>query len=126
MSLGGGREPLYAYCQPQFNYTMGGTLPQVADAPDDPDTDLAETSFKKMLPDLVRRSLVDDCAQNVNRFRLPEDRIRLLVYAPMRDSQHLDFSGDVRRSGRVLYVRDLLLNPGEQNAEVVPGQAATE
>lgn len=120
IELGGGREPLHAFCQHSSNYTMGASMPQLVDAPDDPDADPVETCFKKMLPDLVRRSLVDDCAQNVNKFRLPEDRIRLLVYAPMLDSQHLGFTGDARRSGRVLYVRDLILNPGSQNVDVVP------
>ena len=120
IELGGGREPLHTYCQPKTNYTMGAPLSQLVDAADDPDADPIEACFKRMLPDLVRRSFVDDCVQNVNKFRLPEDRIRLLVYAPMLDSQHLDFSGDVRRSGRVLYVRDLLLNPGSENVDVVP------
>jgi hypothetical protein len=126
MSLAGGRETLYAYCQPRSNYTMGGPLPQLVDAPEDPNADLVEMCFKRILPELVRRSLVDDCAQNVSKFRLPEDRIRLLVYAPMQDSQHLDFPGDARRSGRVLYVRDLLLNPSAQNVDVVPEREATE
>jgi hypothetical protein len=103
---------------------MGGPLPQTVDAPDAPNADPVEACFKRILPELVRRSLVDDCAQNVNKFRLPEDRIRLLVYAPMLDSQHMEVSGDVRRSGRVLYVRDLLLNPGDQNVDVVPAEKA--
>lgn len=120
ISLSGGRETLYTYCQPRSNYTMGVPLPQLVDGPDDPNADPVEMCFKRLLPELVRRSLVDDCAQNVNKFRLPEDRVRLLVYAPMLDSQHLDFPGDARRSGRVLYVRDLLLNPSAKNVDVVP------
>jgi hypothetical protein len=126
INLAGGREPLYAYCLPRSNYMLGGLFPQSVNAPEDPNVDPVETCFKKMLPDLVRRSLVDDCAQSVTKFRLPEDRIRLLVYAPMLDSQYLHISGDVRRSGRVLYVRDLLLNPSEQNVDVVPEREATE
>ena len=126
MSLAGGRETLSAYCQPRSNYTMAGPFPQLVDAPDDPNADPVEMCFKRLLPELVRRSLVDDCAQHVHKFKLPEDRIRLLVYAPMLDSQHLDFPGDARRSGRVLYVRDLLLNPSAQNVDVVPEREATE
>ena len=81
-------------------------LEVVEDEPDDP----VEACFQRMLPGLVRRSLLDDYANDIARFRLPEDRIRLLIYAPMSDQQQLQVNADVRRIGRILYVRDLLIN----------------
>ncbi len=126
ITLGGGREALHSYCQQALDNSMGGPWPVFVGATEDEDADPVEACFKKILPELVRRSLADDFAENVQRFRLPEDRIRLLVYAPMLDSQHLEFEGDVRRSGRVLYVRDMLLNPSALNVDVVPEREATE
>ncbi len=118
LSLSGRRDLLRSYCEKAKSY-MGGApvlLPyeELEAEPKDP----VEACFKRMLPNLVRRSLADDFVQDVGKFRLPEDRIRLLVYAPMPENQQLKVDADVRRSGRILYVRDLLLNPGEQGVDV--------
>ena len=90
------------------------TYEELEDVPKDP----VEACFKRMLPNLVRRSLVDDFIQDVGKFRLPDDRVRLLVYAPMPENQHLLVDADLRRTGRILYVRDLLLNPADQGVDV--------
>jgi len=113
------RELLRSYCTPANSYmggvsVLGQDVMEVDEIPEDP----VEACFQRMLPDLVRRSLVDDCIQDVGKFRLPDDRIRLLVYAPMLDNQQLSVDADVRRVGRVLYVRDLLLNPGDRGVDV--------
>ncbi len=119
LSLVSRRELLRSYCE-KANFNMGGApILQTYEEldvvePKDP----VEACFQRMLPNLVRRSLVDDFVQDVGKFRLPEDRIRLLVYAPMPENQHLNVDADVRRTGRILYVRDLLLNPRDQGVDV--------
>ena len=124
LSLASRRELLRTYCAQTHSY-MGGasilgggsmlqTYEELEDVPKDP----VEACFKRMLPNLVRRSLVDDFIQDVGKFRLPDDRVRLLVYAPMPENQHLLVDADLRRTGRILYVRDLLLNPADQGVDV--------
>ena len=119
LSLVSRRELLRSYCQKAKSNMLGASALQPyqeleVEEPKDP----VEACFKRMLPHLVRRSLVDDFVRDVGKFRLPEDRIRLLVYAPMPENQHLSVNADVRRTGRILYVRDLLLNPGDQGVDV--------
>ncbi|MDA1230103.1 MAG: hypothetical protein O2856_04955 [Planctomycetota bacterium] len=120
ISLAGGRELLFSYCAPRHFMGGGGPVLQTVEELEAKSDDRLEECFKRVLPHLVRRSLADDSVQNVAAFRLPEDRVRLLVYAPMLDSQHLSVNAELRRVGRVLYVRDLLLNAGGQDAEVAP------
>jgi hypothetical protein len=36
----------------------------------------------------------------------------------MSENQYLSVDADIRRTGRILYVRDLLLNPGDQGVDV--------
>ena len=118
LSLVNRRELVRSYCTTAHTY-MGGApglqrYEELEVEPKDP----VEACFKRMLPNLVRRSLVEDFVQDVGKFRLPEDRIRLLVYAPMSENQYLSVDADIRRTGRILYVRDLLLNPGDQGVDV--------
>lgn len=120
ISLAGGRELLYSYCAPKHFMGGGGPVLQTVEELEGKSDDRVEACFTRALPNLVRRSLVDDCVQTVRTFRLPEDRVRLLVYAPMLDNQHLSVNAGIRRVGRVLYVRDLLLNAAGQDAEVKP------
>ncbi len=105
------RELLRSYCGSP-DYDMGSGMMQNSNEFDDDGKDPVAACFERMLPNLVRRSLVDDCANDVVQFRLPADRIRLLVYAPMSDEQQLTVNSEVRRVGRILYVRDLLINSG--------------
>lgn len=112
ISLLSGRELLRNYCGRHVSYAGSGGIRLGFDAENPEPEDSVEASLDRLLPDLVRRSIVDDRANDVVRFRLPEDRVRLLVYAPMPEEQHLQVNADVRRTGRILYVRDLLINPG--------------
>ena len=109
ITLRSSRELLRVYCAGTQYFTGGGPIPMLEVVEDEPD-DPVEACFQRMLPGLVRRSLLDDCANDIARFRLPEDRIRLLIYAPMSDQQQLQVNAEVRRIGRILYVRDLLIN----------------
>ncbi|MBC7967070.1 MAG: hypothetical protein H7Z17_14235, partial [Fuerstia sp.] len=122
LKLTSGRQLLRSYCTPADSYMAVPSMLQTIAEPEQEPKDPVEASFKRMLPDLVRRSLVDDFVQDVAKFRLPEDRIRLLVYAPMTDTQHLGIDADIRRVGRILYVRDLFLNPRDQGINVDPAE----
>ncbi len=122
LKLTSGRQLLRSYCTPADSYTIGPSMLQTIAEPEQEPKDPVEASFKRMLPDLVRRSLVDDFVQDAAKFRLPEDRIRLLVYAPMTDNQHLGVDAEIRRVGRILYVRDLFLNPRDQGINVDPAE----
>ena len=119
INLSTGRETIYSYGVTHPTFVMGNPILLSADEQQETIGDPEELCFKRILPQLVRRSLVDDCVQDIRKFRLAEDRVRLFVYAPMQPSQHLSVSGEVQRAGRILYVRDLLLNPQEQNVDVV-------
>jgi hypothetical protein len=121
ISLINHREKLRSFCATSYDEVNGVLFPQDTTTADSDDADPVEACFKRMLPDLVRRSLADDHARDAGKFRLPEDRIRLLVYVPMSDDQQFGVDTEVRRVGRILYVRDLLLNPGQQSAEVNNG-----
>ena len=109
------RQLLRSFCSPSYDHMNGIVIPQEFVVDEKKTQSLVEECFKNMLPDLVRRSLVEDCVRDVAGFRLPDDRIRLLVYASMPDSQQLDVDTEVSRVGRILYVRDLLLNPDNQD-----------
>lgn len=118
LALTSRRELLRSYCAKAHPYMGGSPILQTYEELEAEPKDPVEACFKRMLPNLVRRSLVDDFVQDVGKFRLPEDRIRLLVYAPMPEHQHLNVDADVRRTGKILYVRDLLLNPRDQGVDV--------
>ena len=63
--------------------------------------------FRKSLSKLVARSMADDFVSSTSAFTLPEGKFRLLVYAPIPKFMELTVDADVRRDGRVLFVRDL-------------------
>ena len=115
ISLVSHRELLRSFCAPSYDQMNGIAMPQEIVADEKEATDPAEEYFKEMLPDLVRRSLVEDCVRDVSKFRLPNDRVRLLIYASMPEDQQLNVDAEVRRVGKILYVRDLLLNPNNQD-----------
>jgi hypothetical protein len=56
----------------------------------------------------------------MNRFELPEGRVRILIYAPVPTAQDMTISANVKRDGRILYVRDFPMQIGDLNA--VPGE----
>jgi len=105
-----GRELLHSYCESRSSFAGGGTYSPYDEQPEVEPEDPVAACFDRILPGLVRRSLVDDCTNDIEKFRLPEDRIRLLIYAPMSAEQHLTVNTEVRHTGRILYVRDLLIN----------------
>ena len=73
--------------------------------PDDP----VAACFEESLPRLIKRSLVDDFASEVVRYRLPAGKIQLLIYAPVPESLELPVSTEIRRDGRILFVREMSL-----------------
>jgi hypothetical protein len=115
ISLNNQRELLSTFCAPSYNQLNGIAMTQDSLTDETEATDPAEEYFKEMLPDLVRCSLIDDWVRDVGRFRLPDDRVRLLIYTSMSEDQQFGVDGEVRRVGKVLYVRDLLLNPNNQD-----------
>ncbi|MCA9008423.1 MAG: hypothetical protein KDB01_01695 [Planctomycetaceae bacterium] len=117
ISLINHREKLRSYGVSAYDSINVFGMPQYSAPASSDDDDPVEASFKSMLPSLVRRSLADDHVKDAGKFRLPGDRIRLLVYTPMSDDQQFGVDAEVRRVGRILYVRDLLLNPRQQSAE---------
>jgi hypothetical protein len=66
------------------------------------------------LPRMVERSIEDDFFDGVRRFRMPVGKIRLLVYAPVPAAFDLPFSAEVKRGGRILYVKDLGLETARE------------
>jgi len=116
ISIGSLRQLLNSYCVPSYDHMNGLPIFQDIQAKEE-EQDPVETCFKEMLPDLVRRSLVDDSVREVAKFRLPDDRVRLLIYTSMPDNQQLNVDADVRRVGKILYIRDLLLNPDSQGVQ---------
>jgi len=118
LSLVSRRELLRSYCAKAQSFMGGAPMLQTYEEVELEPKDPVEACFKRMLPNLVRRSLLDDFIRDVGKFRLPDDRIRLLVYAPISENQHLHVDAEVRRTGRILYVRDLLLNPADQGVDV--------
>jgi hypothetical protein len=69
-----------------------------------------EKCYRRALPQLTQRMLAGDFVRRVPEFRLAEDRLRLLIYAPLPKELELHVSAAVRRAGRVLYVRELVLS----------------
>jgi hypothetical protein len=89
--------------------TRGGGYPDEANDP------VAEW-FQRSLLKLVARSAADDFYADLKRFELPEGRVRILIYAPVPATQDMAVSSDVKREGRILYVRDFPMQIGDSNA----------
>jgi hypothetical protein len=68
-----------------------------------------EMFYQDALAMLVKRSLLDDGIFRVSDFILPSDRIRLMVYAPVEESLQISVNTETKKQGRILHVRDLLL-----------------
>jgi hypothetical protein len=96
-----------------FGGTRGSGYPAEAN-------DLVAECFQKSLLKLVARSAADDFYADLKRFELPAGRVRILIYAPVPATQDMTVSSDVKREGRILYVRDFPMQIGDSNA--VPGE----
>ena len=72
--------------------------------------------FRKSLLKLIARSAAEDFYADLKRFELPEGRVRILIYAPIPTMQDMTVSADVKREGRILYVRDFPMQIGDSDA----------
>ena len=121
LTYAGGGSLLTTFCTPEVEFENGlpkaltsrGIIgPDGEAVKDDP---VAEC-FRKSLLKLVARSAADDFYADLKRFELPEGRVRILVYAPIPATQDMTVSADVKREGRILYVRDFPMQIGDSNA----------
>jgi hypothetical protein len=102
-------QKLYDYCRinrsQDYSYTPFG----MSGRSDFEQRDEATVYYEDSLHLLVQRSLLDDGAFDPLRYSLPDDRVRIYVYAPMPEDMFPTVSTQVSRKGRVLYVRDVPL-----------------
>ena len=124
LTYAGGASLLTTFCTPvqEFDDGIRIVTPGRTGGPGDPDeaTDLVAECFQKSLLKLVARSAADDFYADLKRFELSEGRVRILIYAPVPTTQDMTVSADVKREGRILYVRDFPMQIGDSNA--VPGE----
>jgi hypothetical protein len=118
MSLSNVRHLIRDYCIPPVDQNAIGFMAFGMPVRQEPEKDPVEVCFDKALRQLIARSLADDFVQDAARFRLPEGRIRLLVYAPLPESVELAVSAETRRVGRILFVREMPLQTQEDSGEV--------
>lgn len=107
LTLFGARQRLATYCQPRYDYDRmnpWGKSEEVEKRTQQ------QIFYDDSLPQLVQRSLTDDLVDSAANFELPTDRIRLFVYTPLPDDFELTISTPAKRSGRILFTKDLLLN----------------
>ncbi len=121
LTYAGGGSPLMSFCSPVQEFdnsfpmvvtTRGIVGPDGNEVLDDP---VAECFSKSMLK-LIARSAADDFYADLKRFELPEGRVRILIYAPIPAAQEMTVSADVKREGRILYVRDFPMQIGDSNS----------
>ena len=74
-----------------------------------PNPDPIQECFEKSLPRLVARSFSEDFVNDLSRFQLPADKVRLLIYSPIPESLQLSVDTEVKRDGRILFVRDIAI-----------------
>ena len=55
----------------------------------------------------LNESLFDDLVHSPRRFVLPPGRIRLYVYAPIPEEMQIQLNSDAKRTGRMLFVKDI-------------------
>lgn len=121
LTVQGSASLLTTFCAPvqEPDYGFGRTLTpggvRRTENPDELEDPVAEC-FRKSLLRLVARSAADDFYFDLKSFELPEGRVRLLVYAPVPTSQEMTVNADVKREGRILYVRDFPMQTGDSNA----------
>ena len=104
----GAMQTLAGYCgvRPQSSF-MGFSLLRQRD--EDPRT-ASERFYQESIHALVQRSLLDDGIIQPGKFVLPSDRVRLFAYTPIPESARLAVNSDCHQIGKVLFVRDILLN----------------
>ncbi len=107
LTLFGARRRLATYCQPRYDYDRMNPWGQQQQEVDKRSED--EIFYDNSLPQLIQRSLNDDLVDSATNFELPKDRIRLFVYTPVPDDFELTISASAKRSGRILFVKDLSL-----------------
>ena len=121
LTYAGSASLLTTFCTPEQEFDNGFPTTLTprgivrADGEEVVDDPVAEC-FRKSLLKLVARSAADDFYADLKRFELPEGRVRILVYAPIPAAQDMAVSAEVKREGRILYVRDLPMQIGNSNA----------
>lgn len=105
---GSAMQTLAAYCGTRPPRSYVGFL-MFRQREEDPRT-ATERFYQESIHTLVQRSLLDDGIVQPGKFVLPADRVRLFVYAPIPESAVLAVDTDCHRVGKVLFVRDILLN----------------
>jgi hypothetical protein len=75
-----------------------------------------QTSLQKCfefgLKAMLARSLTEDFVNDPVKFRLPNDQVRIAVWAPFPTAADLTLDAESRRDGRVLYLRTLPVQAG--------------
>jgi len=107
LSIQGALQKLNDFCRMHRDGPYAYRLQLAGYSAADEDMDVKTRYFDEAVHLLVQRSLLDDGVFDPLKFSLPDDRIRLFIYAPMPDAMHPEVSAEFSRDGRVLYVRDV-------------------
>lgn len=108
LKLLGGKKYLAKFCTPEINYDYMGPWGGQSQATID-DRSPSQKFFDESVANLTRRSLLDDLVNKPNQFELPSDRIRLLVYSDIPDEFQISVSAEAKKTGRILFTKDLFL-----------------
>lgn len=81
------------------------------------EADPLEECYRRALPQLARRMLLNDFVSRVQDFALRPGFVRVLVYAPFPKPLELPTSAEARRVGRILFVRELPLASQVQDSD---------
>jgi hypothetical protein len=80
-----------------------------------------EKCFESGLKAMMARSLTEDFVNDPVEFRLPNDQVRIAVWAPFSTAADLTLDAEARRDGRVLYLRTLPVQAGLPVSSSPPG-----
>ena len=108
VSRGVSLQRLVDFCSFRREIQFGGFWGMRRSDPEDQRTD-EQRFYDESLHALVSRSLLDEMVAIPGAYRLPADRVRLMVYTPLPDTLTPELTANVLNSGRVLFVRDLFL-----------------
>ena len=117
----GKRQYLAKFCAPKFDFA-NQWAPAIGTTQQADTRTEAEQFFDDSLPRLAQRSLLDDLTNRPREFELPSDRIRILAYTEIPEEFLISVSAPTKNSGRILFVKDVLLN--DQSAPVRDSPAA--
>lgn len=113
LELFGKKRKVAEFCQPRyvFDYGYMDTTAKSTNIWGKPYDQLTEQEifFDEALPLLMQRSLLDDLAHQPSEFELPNDRVRLYAYTSFPAALQINLSAEAKRTGRVLFVKDILL-----------------